>query len=257
MVRTILVPVSGTQADEAVFATALALAERAGAHLAFHHARLTTAEAALAQVEEFCDQCGIALNGRPVMGQVTASWSGAPDHDDAEALLTRARHADLTVVGRPGHIDHMPAGLIESLLLESGRPVVLPPIDVAPPPSIDTILVGWKECAEAARALAAALPLLRRAKRVIVAHVKERGDQGKSLSDLVYHLARHGIGAERKEIDVPHTDVATLLCALAAAHEADLLVLGGYSHHPQAERIFGGVTRSVIDGTPVPVFLLH
>jgi nucleotide-binding universal stress UspA family protein len=46
MIKTILVPASGTDSDSAAFATALVLAELLGAHLAFHHARLTIGDAA-------------------------------------------------------------------------------------------------------------------------------------------------------------------------------------------------------------------
>lgn len=289
MIRTILVPVSGTNSDGAVFATALAVAEISGAHLAFQHVRVTRAagaprsphmaafpdlglkdaaevidrtletlsDRAAAHVEEFCFDYGIALGQRPNnYGQVTASWSDAAEQD-IDSLLARARHADLTVLGRPRRNDPLPLDLIDALLLKSGRPVVLASEEAPPPPAIETIMIGWKECPEAARALSAAMPLLRRAKTVFVTHIRESGERGKSTGDLVYHLARHGITAERKEVAYPGADAVELLPALAAALEVDLLVMGGYSRQPGDECIFGGVTRSIIEHAPLPVFLLH
>jgi hypothetical protein len=47
MIKTILVPTSGSSSDESVFATALALARVMLAHLEFYHLRLTASEAAV------------------------------------------------------------------------------------------------------------------------------------------------------------------------------------------------------------------
>lgn len=289
MIRKILVPVSGTQSDEFVFATALALAERQGAHLDFHHVRLSVTEAALhaphmsfcigrgltkaidlldrtvetlsaraaGHVDKFCSDYGISLGGPPTEdGEVTASWSEGADRDN-EDLLKRARHADLTVLARARHTDYMPPDLVEALLLNSGRPVVLAPEEVSPPPAIDTVVVGWKEVPATARALAAALPLLQKARRVIVAGVRESGNDAETLGEVAQHLDRHGVAAETRLIENPRQPIADLLLRAAAEFHADLLVLGAFSRRPLTERIFGGVTRSLLETAPLPVFLLH
>jgi nucleotide-binding universal stress UspA family protein len=38
---------------------------------------------------------------------------------------------------------------------------------------------------------------------------------------------------------------------------ADLIVLGAYRHSPVREFFFGGVTRSLLRGSPAPLFLAH
>jgi len=282
MIKTILVPVSGTASDADVCATALALAEPLGAHLALHHVRLTTAEAALhmphmaycvgsglpdafdflarqvdalavgakAHVIDFCHQRGIAL-APDTEGTITASWSEECRVPE-ENLLDRVRHADLTVVGRPRQTDYMPLDLIEKLLMEGGRPLVIAS-DEAPPATIGTIMVGWQEKPEAARALTAALPLLRIARRVILVEIFRKRPVEPTLANLGRHLERHGIYAEVLEVQEPFTPAEAALPALARKARADLLVVGGYSK----EMLFGGVTRTVIDGAAVPVFLLH
>ena len=55
---------------------------------------------------------------------LSASWI---EETEPARLLFRSRHSDLVVLGRPRNEDYMPGGLIESIFLGSGRPVVLAP----------------------------------------------------------------------------------------------------------------------------------
>ena len=69
--------------------------------------------------------------------------------------MAQARHSNIIVVGRAHNIYLMPNNLIERLLVECGRPMV-----IAADKSGWDNRVGWKESSEAARALAGAMPLL-------------------------------------------------------------------------------------------------
>jgi nucleotide-binding universal stress UspA family protein len=171
--------------------------------------------------------------------------------------MFHARHSDLIVLARPHHLDYMPTMLIEDLLVASGRPIVIA-ADSAAGGAIDTIVVGWKETPAAARALTAALPLLERAKKVILLSVAEGdGTMAQNLKHLVWQLAWHGIAAESRVIEGKSGEAAAALLAAAADFHADLLVIGGYGHRPMREYVFGGVTRSLIEKAKVPVFILH
>ena len=56
----------------------------------------------------------------------------------------------------------------------SGRPVLIAP--AAPPRAWPEVLaIAWKDTAEAARAVAAAMPFLEAAKRVVILSVEEAG----------------------------------------------------------------------------------
>src|SRR5690242_5106633 len=64
-------------------------------------------------------------------------------------------------------------------------------------PLLGTVMVCWNETAEAARAVAAATPLLVKAERVVLAGVEEHDPSlADGLTDLSRQLAWHGITAE-------------------------------------------------------------
>ena len=289
MFKTILVPASGSRTDEAVFATALGLARPFDAHLQFLHVRLTPGTAALAvpqfafcrgaaaishelerlrtlmdelatsarrQVDDFCKTNGIGFRDTPSPeGAVTASWFEELDQP-TERLLLHARHSDLVVLGRRASRDHLPAGVLEDILVDGGRPVVI--AHDPPPRGFRTIALGWKETREAARALAAALPLLRQAANVFLLGIAEKQAASR---DAFEHLARqltwHGIDARITLASETSRPAAPQLLQLAADVNADLLVLGGFGHARSRELVFGGVTQAVINHAALPVFLVH
>jgi hypothetical protein len=205
-IKTVLVPSSGRPTDDAVFATALAIAQPMAAHLVYYHLRFTECEAAVRtphlqfcrgraltnaleslreqsdrlsatarkHFETFCEENEIAVRTVPTaVGSVSASCTEEIDQPDAR-LMFHARHSDLVVVGRPHNPDLMPTNLIESLLMGCGRPLVIAP-DFAPASVTGTIMVRWREVPEASRALGAAMPLLRQARRVVLVGIAEHG----------------------------------------------------------------------------------
>jgi nucleotide-binding universal stress UspA family protein len=171
-----------------------------------------------------------------------------------------AHYADLAVVARPHPAGQTagPRGLVESLVLTSGRPVI-----VLPPPGtasrVRRILVGWNARREAVRAVADALPLLVRAEAVeilVVDHERHRANHGQEPgADIARHLARHGAQVEVRRLSSGGEDVGRVLLSQAAAFSADLVVMGAYGHSHLNEWIFGGVTRTVLREAGLPVLM--
>lgn len=288
--KTIFVPVSGTQTDRDVFATALALGRSLpGAHLEFYHLRLDPCESAMRDphasfcigpaigptlahfeardkalaidsahhFQDFCESNDIPLLDAPVPGQsISATWAEETNYPE-ERLLLRARHSDLIVLGRKHTLDLMPEEMIGQLLTASGRPVVVA-ADTAPRSPIRTIVVGWKESAECARALTAAMPLLAQAKRVILSTVTRDRDRS---SALLTHLARqlkwNDIAADVLTLLDDSKSAARQLSEMADAQSADLLVIGAYGHSALREHYFGGVTRALLSTASLPIFFMH
>ncbi len=287
MIKTLFVPASGSKTDASVFATALALARPLEAHLHFHHVHLRACEAAvhaphvefargpaiaesleylrregdslcaaaIKHFQELCEAHNVAvLQGPRDAEALSASWTEEPE---SGRLMFHARHSDLVVLGRPQNQDYLPGGLIENILLSSGRPIVIAP-DIAPRSATGTILVGWKETPEAARALAVSLPLLRQARRVMIVSVEEEGCASPvALRDLAQQLQWHRIRAEIKVVPDGKGSTADRLTEAATVERADLLVLGGFGHRPLRERVFGGVTQALMEQAGLPVLLMH
>ena len=121
--------------------------------------------------------------------------------------------------------------------------------------------MAWNGALGALRAAHAALPLLRRARRVTIL------DGGQPLSasledwkppfGLAGYLARRGIHSETMFLSKPGDSVGTLLLHAAKQAGADMLVMGAYGHTRFSEWVLGGATRDVLERIDMPVFMRH
>jgi nucleotide-binding universal stress UspA family protein len=290
MIETILIPTSGTPTDSAVFKTALAVAKPLRAHMQFYHVRFSTIEAMVhtphfdfclgdaaaasafsylrqhdeslsAQATEhfhtFCKTYGITALDTPSPSRpMSASYLQERDRPEAR-LLAHARHSDLIILGRRQTTDLMPQNLIESLLMASGRPLIIAP-ETTSIAALKTVVVGWQETPEAARSLGAAIPLLKHADTVILVGVSAYAKEAASaLEQVVEQLAWHDITAKTHIIVGDPKEARAHLSREIAERHADMLVVGGYQRGPWREALFGGVTESIIDHAKCPVFLMH
>jgi nucleotide-binding universal stress UspA family protein len=210
-----------------------------------------TAKAAASRFEAAAASAGLSAEVRIL----DASVAGAAD------LFGRiARRFDLAVVGqaRPkeGASEEL---LIEGALFESGRPVVVVPYVQTKAVSLERVLVCWDGSRPATRAIADALPILRRAKAIdIVAVSGERG-KGSELvgTNMARHLARHGLDVALKRVSSGDVDVPSAIRAQVAETGADFMVMGGYGHSRLREFILGGVTRTILTSSTIPVLMSH
>jgi len=92
---------------------------------------------------------------------------------------------------------------------------------------------------------------------VTVVTIDGGGGTGEAGPDIMRHLARHGIHAERKTETARDVGVAPLLLSRLADWQADLLVMGGYGHSRMREIVLGGVTREILQAMTVPTLLAH
>ena len=172
-------------------------------------------------------------------------------------LLDQAGRCDLTVVRRhrsqPTDLGQVDLG---RFVLQAGRPVLIVPRE-AEAIRIQRVVVGFKPCREARLALAAGLPLVGRAERVLVAALGE-GVAASALADAVDFLGAHGVPAEAWQDEAVMDDEAgDALLRIAAEDDSDLIVAGAYGRGPVREAVFGGVTRSLLRGADRPCLLIH
>jgi len=191
----------------------------------------------------------------PVAGQFAVCFRQITGRE-AEEVLHSARLSDLTVFGRFGHEgDGGTSVTFEGALFDSGRPVLLvPPTPVKELGS--TVAVAWDRSRESALAVLAALPILRRAKRVVVITARQ-SESDTGPSELVRYLAGHGINARTWAFTAGSGALGEEILEEAAKAETDLLVMGGYGHSRLRELVLGGVTRSVLSKAAIPVFMMH
>lgn len=165
------------------------------------------------------------------------------------------RFADLVIAARAGS-PRQDRGVVEATIFGSGRPVL-----VAPPDPVATtgkrIAVFWNGSTEAARAVASALPLLRRAEQVRVLALDEHPGRDSGRPGLERYLAWHGIAAESRSIESDHRDAGDALLEEAQNDGADLVVMGAYTHSRLRQMILGGVTTQMLDRSPLPVLMCH
>lgn len=179
-----------------------------------------------------------------------------------EVIGLHGRYSDLIVLSQISPDAQMPIGgrqMIEQVVLSSGRPVLVVPYIGWNKTLGERITIAWDSGRESARAVADALPLLKRAKVVTVLVINpEKGDHGEEPgADIALHLARHGVTAEVRRARFDDVDTGNAILSQVADLSSDLLVMGAYGHSRLRELVIGGVTRTMFEEMTVPVLMSH
>ena len=219
--------------------------------------RTKTAEAAREAFSALCARQAITETNEPSSAKgVTATWL-RESSAEIDRLIETARHHDVILCGHPSSGHAWPRHLIERLLTETGRPLLLLP-KTARLRELDNVTLCWKEDAASARALTASMPILGQAKSVGIVTVRESDEQSaKGGWDLAGQLGWHGIDAHAELIWDGGSSAINHIRTAAAAQRASLIVMGAFSHSRSRERLFGGCTQAMLDSAERPVFLLH
>lgn len=194
---------------------------------------------------------------------VTAEWR-SEDGDPVVHTLKEIKEAGLVVAGQPDETDpeaYVAPQFLESMILESGRPVLVVPYAV----SIETIgtraLVAWDGGRECTRALHDALPLLAGSEVHVLSvqamrhSLRQDAAQASSAARLL-----RDVGAEvQTEFGPAAADMAIgeLILSRAADCGADMIVMGAYGHGRFRELVLGGVTRTILSSMTVPTLFAH
>jgi nucleotide-binding universal stress UspA family protein len=178
----------------------------------------------------------------------------------ADAVIARARFADLAVIAQPAPDESdaatdydAPADIVMAL----GRPVLMVPYAGRFADAGKRILAAWNGTRESARALSDALPFLATASAVTVLTVNPEGDTARMEADLKRWLAGHGIKAETRTARTRDIEVGDVLLSAAADLSADLIVMGAYGRARLRELILGGATHSILRHMTAPVLMTH
>ena len=273
--RTILT-IAGLERGDADIDLAAALCAEAGAHLSVYVVATAApppvgAYAAMisdAWVQERQDDTDrletrlAELTARLAAKQVRADITGAyPEAAWAhEVIGRRGRYADLTFIG-PDMLssETLKDAIIEGALFSSAKPLLLMPAGWTPTLQPRRVMVAWDSHIEAARAVREALPMLKTAEEVRIVLVDpEEGEDAhgdEPGADAAVYLARHGVKVGVDRLPSSGRAVVDVLRRHAVDMAADMIVMGAYGHSRLRQRILGGVTRSMIENPPLPIFM--
>jgi nucleotide-binding universal stress UspA family protein len=206
------------------------------------------------------------MRAMDVFGRVQAAsaqpceWLELSGEPVIETFSLRALTADLLFLGQrdPGDPEgfDVPAGFVESVLIDSGRPALILPYAGSASVTPSTVLIAWKSTRECARALTAALPFLQGATRVHL--VDADGDETQpTRGDVREYLRLHGIAKVKEHAKLSERRAGEDLLSCAADCGAEMMVMGCYGHSRARELVLGGATRTVLESMTLPVLMAH
>ena len=198
-----------------------------------------------------------------VAGLEGAQWTDlnrGSDHEIVHHLTEAARHYDLTVLGQDEEDASkiVPRELVEQLVVESGRPVLVVPYaghfsDVGARP-----LVAWTDARAAARALNDGLVLVQPNAKVTVASMGTGTEPQKLSAERIgEHLKAHKFDTEVEYMQVTEVGVMDTLLNIAADMAADLIVMGAFGGYGYPLLSRGSGTRYMLRHMTAPCLFSH
>lgn len=275
-VKTILLHVQDDQALSARLENALAVARACEAHLECLH--VTPIEAYVAfdsfggvfvmnDVIKALDHQEANLRSKieTKLRSEDVSWDYIQMTGNvASQLISHAALADLVVTTRePRRRDFVgpTISFLGDLISRSRTPLLIPSQDGPPCDPTGGAVIAWDGGYEAANAVRSSIGLLGLASFVHVLQITgEDKAEAFPSTRLLEYLSRHGIHAElsiiEAGVDVRDQEVisATIIARAKALHAA-YVVMGGYNHSRIGEYIFGGVTRTMLAGSALPIVI--
>ena len=278
MIKDIFLPLLGSKSDEAALDSAIALA---GAHNAKISALITVDipvpffsevgfvadevnAKAYNQAREAAD--ALAARTRERLAQTNLESEvrvvDASPTNRAKSIAAQARYSDLTIMGRrDGATSSTATGTFETLLMQSGRPVIVVPPGVPLSARPKHVVLAWQPSREATRALHDALTLLEPDTQLDVLVIDPEKHQElegtRPGAQIAEKLTQLGLPVQVVAQSRQGRSEGESLLHYFDETDADLMVMGGYGHSRLRELILGGTTRTVLDGLTKPVFFEH
>ncbi len=175
-------------------------------------------------------------------------------------MANAARFCDLVVLPQPFGSDRGTADekITEGTLLSSACPILIVPETMQKKVNMNAV-IAWDGSDESLHAVRAAMPFLRQAENVDVITVcnKNKKDVQGSTTELALFLSRHRINSNINILPKTLPKVSDEIRTRAKHLNADLIIMGGYSHSPLREFFFGGATREMMHKSDIPILMAH
>lgn len=180
----------------------------------------------------------------------------------ASALTKKAMFCDMVLVGNDLRgqtpLFHQ---VVHGVLFESPVGVVLNDTNARALTNAECVFVAWNTQLHSARAVHQALPILRRAKEVVVAIIDPEmagvGNGEDPGVDIAKWLASHDCNVTLQQYSSGKLSVGESILARSQEVGTDLIVMGAYGHSRVRQSLFGGTSRTLIEQTERAVFLAY
>ncbi len=176
----------------------------------------------------------------------------------AAILGEEAQRHDLLFLGRRSNVDRLdtgPSDMLVDILRHSPRPIILGCQQI---PRSSSVMIAYDGSVQAARTLQSFV-----SSGLYYGHPLHLVGVSNTPAQMQEVLARandflnvHSLNAEKHVISIGDS-VAASLIGFAREVPAGLLVIGAYGQPWYKETLFGSVTKSLLTGIPVPMFLNH
>lgn len=179
--------------------------------------------------------------------------------DAASLLIDNSALADLIVLSQSDDQARglgQPLSIAGEVAIHAHCAVMMVPITQTAFDHEAPIIVGWNGSGEAAQAIRAALPLLRKSRQVHIITVDEQRADFPHIDASVY-LARNGINSELHQLVDKNKNASHLIAQFAREHGAGAIVMGAYGHSRLRQTLFGGVTRDLLGEANIPLIMAH
>ncbi len=279
-----MMPVRGDGKGPVLFAHAVALAKRFGAHVNVVHChpkaedmmpygvvipgflrdQIEAATRRSAEVEESFIHEKFSADARkhgiseqdPELNKPTAGFLEYQGKQ-VDAVRHFGRLSDLICVAKPSREEDLGFNTLKSALFSSGRPVLVcaakggnVPADLG-----HHVAVAWNGSLEASRAVALAMPVIENAAKVTVLTAGQ-SEHAATAEELKEYLALRGVEAVVNTFDAKG-NVGRQLLEKCAQAGADMLVMGAYHDSYERESILGGNSATVVAEAEIPVIMAH
>ncbi|HLU80280.1 MAG TPA: universal stress protein [Burkholderiaceae bacterium] len=214
--------------------------------------------------EEFRDSVQKMFTERAEAAGVKHSFR-TPAGEADEALALHARYCDLLIMSKAEQVDTVTAiiaNLPESVVMASGRPVLMIPNAGRIESIGQRVLYCWDQRREAARAFSDAAPFLKDCKELTVLEIDrdERIFREFDLRENDFASFCTGRGYPQPKHLVKKSDdigVGNVILNTASDVGSDLIVMGAYGHSRMRQWVMGGASRTLLSSMTVPVLLAH
>ena len=271
--KDILVFLDDGKSNEARVNSAIIIAKAHGAKLTGvsleslkpDHLKVEDEEAAMALTRQFARERAATFEEKVRNEGIEEVDSLVIPGKLSEAAVKLSRHArnyDLIMLRQPNpdrvNYTRMQE-FAEDVMMHSGRPVFFMPYIGAHRIPCKKAMIAWDGTPSATRAVHNAIPLISRSQEVTILAIasKKVVEEDMMMDDLATHLKRHGIDAKTKFIDPGTFDVQTAMQNELADNDIDILVMGGYGTPSLRQKIFGGVTHTILSSMITPILMSH